>query len=135
MNLMIDLFSGLGGASSAFIKDSEWSVLRYESNPLLEHVPCTILCDLKTYEIHCRHEVDLVWASPPCNEFSLGFHAPRSKAIRAGEDYEPDLSLIFRAKEIIDALNPRYWVNSLQIRRRPPTNLFTPYFLYPIPTP
>jgi hypothetical protein len=110
MMLMIDLFSGLGGASEAFVQSGRWSVLRYENNAALGYVPFTQLVDLRTFEIKCRHEIDIIWASPPCQDFSRAYDAPAPKAERAGIEFEPDLTLVKKAKEIIDNLKPRYWV-------------------------
>lgn len=110
MRLMIDLFSGLGGASEAMYQSDEWSVLRYDNNPNLGYVPATTICDLKEFQIKCRHEIELIWASPPCQDFSNAYDAPRPAARRAGEDFEADLSLVKRAIEIIDELKPRYWI-------------------------
>ena len=38
---MLDLFSGLGGASEAFVQSDDWEVIRIESNPVLSGVPHT----------------------------------------------------------------------------------------------
>ena len=110
MRLMLDLFSGLGGASEAMIEAGEWSVLRYDNNPNLGYVPATTICDLKEFQIKCRHEIELIWASPPCLDFSNAFDAPRPTARRNGEEFEADLSLVKRAIEIIEELEPRYWI-------------------------
>ena len=80
MKLMIDLFSGLGGASQAFMNSPEWAVLRYDNNPALSNVAATTICDLKEYQIICRHDIDLIWASPPCLTFSTAYNAPKSIA-------------------------------------------------------
>ena len=71
MKLMIDFFSGLGGASEAFIHDLGWQVLRYDNNPLLRDVPLTLMADLLHDEIRIRHQIDVFWASPECREFSM----------------------------------------------------------------
>jgi hypothetical protein len=110
MKLMIDLFSGLGGASEAFVHSSEFSVLRYDNNPLVECVPLTQLCDLREFEIKCRHDIELIWASPPCVGFSNAFNAPKSVAARNGEKYVPDMTLVKRAYEIIQELKPKWWI-------------------------
>jgi site-specific DNA-cytosine methylase len=108
MKQMIDLFSGLGGASEGFLVDG-WSVNRYENNPLLGDVPFTTLCDLHTYKIKLPGEAFLVWASPPCDEFSRGFNAPGPTAQREGREFEPSLELLKRSMTIIEELNPTYW--------------------------
>lgn len=111
MKLMIDLFSGLGGASEAFVLGPHpWAVLRYENNPALANTPYTTLCDLTDFDIHIRHQVDLIWASPPCREFSNAFNAPAPTAQREGRDFEPSLELLSRAIEIIEELEPTYWI-------------------------
>ena len=118
---MLDLFSGLGGASEAFMNDQEWSVLRIENNPLLGGVPNTKIDDVKKLAkaVHNHplssmnwQTIDLIWASPPCRDFSDGFNSPKSEAIRNGsiDEYKPDMSLLFAAMEIIEKVKPKYWV-------------------------
>ena len=47
MKIFIDLFCGLGGASSAFV-GTDWRVIRIDNNPdLLEHVKGMWLLDMK----------------------------------------------------------------------------------------
>lgn len=116
---MLDLFSGLGGASEAMVRSPKWEVLRIENNPLLSEVEHTEMIDV----IQFRNElakmieegfepqpVDLLWASPPCREFSLAYSAPQSIANRNGETYEPSLDLLLATMDIIDMIQPRYWV-------------------------
>ena len=52
MKHMLDLFSGLGGASEAMVQDDTWSVLRIENNPLLGGVPFTIIDDVRNLQPH-----------------------------------------------------------------------------------
>jgi len=117
---MLDLFSGLGGASEAFIRDQQWQVQRIENNILLESVPNTTLksvFDLRDELVKMElngftptQEIDLIWSSPPCVEFSLAYSAPQSRALREKVDYQPDLSAVEATIEIIRILKPRYWV-------------------------
>ena len=85
----LDLFSGLGGASEAFVHDLDnWTVLRIDNNPLLGGVPYTVIDDIT--QIPVKHydsawKIDCIWASPPCTDFSGGFNSPKSKAARSPE--------------------------------------------------
>lgn len=109
---MLDLCSGLGGASQPML-DHSWEVLRIDNNPLLENIPNTEIRDIMDFvEIPGveAEQCDLVWASPPCVEFSLAYNSPKSKAARAGEEYNPDLSLMKKCFAMICWASPRYWV-------------------------
>ena len=119
MMKMLDLFSGLGGASEAFLNNG-WDVKRIENNPILQGVPNTEnICvldfanQLESYvaEHGVQDPIKFVWASPPCTDFSLGYNSPRSEAHRAGLDYYPGhaIELVKTAKHIIDLLQPQYW--------------------------
>ena len=110
---MLDLFSGLGGASESF-RENGWEVWRGDFNELfyLEdseyYVPDTVKWDAYTDDVPAG-KIDFLWASPPCYEFSTAFHSPRSIAQREGREYEPDMTMINRTKEIIDIVKPRFW--------------------------
>ena len=80
MKIFIDLFCGLGGASSAFV-GTDWRVIRIDNNPeLLNHVKGMWLLDMNdiknVLDVIRAHLYDVeverlvVWASPPCTEFS-----------------------------------------------------------------
>lgn len=117
---MLDLFSGLGGASEAFIQSQNWEVQRIENNVLLESVPNTTLksvFELRDELVKMQNEgyhpattIDLLWASPPCVEFSLAYSSPQSRALRENREYQPDLRAVEATIEIIRILKPRYWV-------------------------
>tara|TARA_Y100000004_G_scaffold134348_1_gene151947 strand:+ start:3641 stop:4246 length:606 start_codon:yes stop_codon:yes gene_type:complete len=117
MKHMLDLYAGLGGASESMIQNG-WSVLRIDNNILLQNVENMFIADIPTMNIFKKpltipqQKIDLVWASPPCVEFSLGYSSPRSQAIRDGEGdtYQPDMTHVLASMQIIDAINPRYWV-------------------------
>ena len=114
---MIDLCSGFGGASEAMYQNEKWCVVRFENNPLLADVPNTELVDITSdYFVYLMEvledPVTLLWASPPCHEFSLAYGSPRSIAIREGreDEYHPDMEIleyVLLAKAILD---PSYWV-------------------------
>ncbi len=110
---MLDLYSGLGGASQPFL-EHDWDVIRIDNNPLLSEVPNTYMKDILKIDFTDIDKDDdpitLIWASPPCLEFSQGFSAPKSKTRRDGIPFEADMSLVLKAKEIIDFAKPKYWV-------------------------
>ena len=81
---VLDLCSGLGGFSEAFV-NSGHEVLRIENNPLLQDVPHTDIIDifdvrdlLEDVAIENPdpffHDIDLILFSPPCYEFSLAYN-------------------------------------------------------------
>ena len=105
---MLDLFSGLKGASQAF-EAAGWEVITVDNNPDLEPDIC---CDIENLWLHpefnkwVKGEFDLIWASPPCIEFF------RVLAPFYPEDYgnDPSMELVENAKAIIDLLQPKWWV-------------------------
>lgn len=114
MKLMIDMFAGLGGASEAMINDEDWLVRRFDNNILLKEVQNMHITDeMFNIVVGCPHEINLIWASPPCTEFSHGFYSPISKkrrGVKGFENFIPDLSLVERTKAVIDIIKPKYWV-------------------------
>jgi len=115
---VLDLFSGLGGFSEAFLRAGD-EVVRVENNQILSEVPCTSIEDVKEVRDrlleykrngHPMRKIDLVLASPPCYEFSLGFSAPRAVASRTKEEYNPSMDLVELTMEIIKLINPRWFV-------------------------
>ena len=117
---VLDLFSGLGGFSEAFVLAGD-EVVRIENNPLLSEVPHTQMQNvfevrdrLQAFELEGQpiREYDVLLASPPCLEFSLGFSAPQAIASREGrfEEYEPNTDLVKAVLEIIRITKPRYWI-------------------------
>ena len=115
---VLDLFSGLGGFSEAFLRAGD-EVVRVENNPLLSEVPCTSIEDVKVMRDRLQQfkddgqpirKIDLIVASPPCYEFSLAYSAPRSIATRQGKEWNPSLELLEITLEIIEIIQPRWWV-------------------------
>jgi len=118
---VLDLCSGLGGFSEAFVGDLDWEIMRIENNPLLSEVPHTEIIDIfefrdTLHDMMVRgyqpDKVDLILFSPPCREFSLGFNAPQAVASREGrfEEYSPDMTILECGLEIIELLNPRFYI-------------------------
>jgi len=118
----LDLFSGLGGASEAFAQDlGNWTVLRIDNNPLLGGVPMTVIDDIKLLANDLNpggmyprtlEKIDVIWASPPCREFSNAYSSPKSIHVREHglDSYQPDMSLLTTALDIIETVKPKYWI-------------------------
>jgi site-specific DNA-cytosine methylase len=94
---ILDLCSGLGGASEAFVKDPHWEVVRIENNPKLGIIPHTEILDVMQWIdwlpalLSEKGRPTVIWASPPCLEFSQAYRAPGPSARREGINFEPDL--------------------------------------------
>jgi len=104
---MLDLFSGLKGASQAF-EAAGWEVVTVDINPDLNPTICCNIEDLwltDEFKSWSKGEFDLIWASPPCVEF-YKVSAPWF------EEYgkTPSLELVETAKAIINILQPKYWI-------------------------
>ena len=140
MPRMLDLCSGLGGASEAFLQ-AGWDVVRIENNPLLEDVPHTEIRDILELvpPYHFGEPFDLIWASPPCTEFSNAYAAPKSVSRREGIEFEADLRILKKCIEIIEYLDPENWVienvsgaskTFSKILGFPPWQIVGPFFLW-----
>ena len=76
--LCIDLCSGLGGFSQAFV-DAGWEVIRLDFNPLFKPTICADVTQVRAKDIEkatalgvfSAYSKVVVLASPPCERFSL----------------------------------------------------------------
>ena len=115
MTIVVDAFSGLGGWSEAFIRDSAYSVYRYDNNPLLSDVKNTIITDdmfQNIIDFGAENQIEILLGSPPCTEFSHGFESPISRKRRGVpgyEDFIPSTELVEKFLIVRDCTNPKYW--------------------------
>ncbi|GAH96098.1 unnamed protein product [marine sediment metagenome] len=126
---VLDLCSGLGGFSEAFIEAGH-DVLRIENNPLLAEISATrIMCIFEfrdwLEEHYLRpesmgamlmsakfHDVDVILFSPPCYEFSVAYNAPRSNHEREFPTvpWEPSMDILECGMDIIKMLKPTWHI-------------------------
>lgn len=96
--LMLDLFAGTGGASQV-MRMRGWDVIRVENDG---RFPAHHR-DIKTFSHRGQRPV-LVWASPPCTEFSR----ESMPWCRTGKT--PSMDLVFEALRVILETTPQFWV-------------------------
>jgi hypothetical protein len=101
---VLDLFSGLGGFSQAFL-DRGHRVLRIDNDARFQDIPHTVIMDVRHYKPD--HHFDVVLASPPCTEFApwampASWHPDRNPT--------PSLELVEEAIRVIRSARPRFWV-------------------------
>jgi len=112
---MLDLFSGLGGASRAMQEDEKWEVITVDINPKFNPTICADILELTPKDFKKYGHFDLIWASPPCTYFSIA-RQPPSWRIENGLPPLPEhkecahaVYLIFHTLYIINALEPDWW--------------------------
>lgn len=95
----LDLCSGLGGASQPAL-DRGWKVVRVDIDPRFKP---DIVADARALPLRAVR-VDVLWASPPCQEFSkwgLRCFFPNPP--------EPDATIPWAIRWSIEELKPRHW--------------------------
>jgi site-specific DNA-cytosine methylase len=119
---VLDLCSGLGGFSEAFVAAGH-EVLRIENNPLLADVPHTDIIDIFDVRDLLEdvatenpdrffHDIDLILFSPPCYEFSLAYNAPRAEHEREFPNvpWIPSMEILECGMDIIKMLKPTWHI-------------------------
>ena len=98
---MLDLYCGTKGASAAF-RQAGWDVVTVDNDP--QHHP-DVLADLRRWSWEGERP-DLVWASPPCTEFSR----TALPWFRKKGPPEPSMELVEAALRVVREARPHYWV-------------------------
>ena len=64
--ILLELFSGTHSVGRAF-EAEDWEVISVDIDP--RHKP-TFCCDVLRWDPSCLDRVDVIWASPPCTQYS-----------------------------------------------------------------
>jgi hypothetical protein len=106
---VLDLFSGLGGFSSAFKHSDDWHVTQIDIEERFDPDTCADILNLRPSDLP---DPDVVLASPPCKCFSRAaawtdhFDDGRPQTAEARDS----VALLYHTVGLIRALPARYWV-------------------------
>lgn len=98
---VLELFSGTGSVGKC-CKEIGWEVVSLDID-----VRADIVCDILEwdYKIYPKNHFTMIWASPPCDEYScMNFCRPEKVC-----DLESADKLVLKTLEIIDYFNPIVW--------------------------
>ena len=105
---VLDLFSGLGGFSQAFVKSDRWDVTTVEIDPEFDPDIVADVFDLRPSDFD---DFDVILASPPCTQFS--FAASSLERFVDGEPQTDDacdaVALVYHTIGLIRGLSPEFW--------------------------
>ena len=96
---LLDLFSGTGSIGSVAKE------LGYEVILLDEAMEADIKCNILDwgYKIYPHKYFDVIWASPPCTEYSIA----KTTGVR---DIEEANKIVQRTLDILEYYEPKYWI-------------------------
>ena len=107
---VIDLCSGLGGFSQAFL-DGGHDIIRIDDNPQFKDVPFTIIADIRNIRGLDIGNVDVMLMSPPCNHFSLAsVYLHWDNGIPKNKGTVKALRIVGWCLDAVDYLKPKYWI-------------------------
>lgn len=98
--MIIDLCSGYGGATQAFLDED---VVKIDIDPKTKP---TIIADVNHLPLRLDLKPDLLWASPPCTYFSIA----RTIYPFNPKGLADSLRLVASVFDAIDYLKPKRWI-------------------------
>jgi site-specific DNA-cytosine methylase len=108
---VLDLFSGLGGWSQAFVERGH-NVLTLDSEPWFG---ADIQMDVRDWDMDLPWRPDFILAGPPCTAFSLmkarlNWKWDDKRYVPASFKAREAVSVVEAGIEVIEKLKPRWWV-------------------------
>jgi hypothetical protein len=111
---VLELFSGTGSVGKC-CKELGWDVVSVDMILPADHQVDIMHFDYKQYD---KDEFDIVWASPPCTNYSMLKKCWYGRKLKDGTIYTKEQNeidqneadkLVLKSFEIIDYFNPHYW--------------------------
>jgi site-specific DNA-cytosine methylase len=102
---VLELFSGTGSVGKV-CREKGWEVIS------LDLTGADINTDILNWDYVSAYPVghfDIIWASPPCNTFSILAHAIFTKDVMIDRINTIGIPILRRAEEIIDYFKPQYY--------------------------
>jgi hypothetical protein len=99
--ICVDLCSGLGGFSQAFVDDPNWFVVRID---ITRKLGVNIIADVKNLPLKENLCPDVLLMSPPCERFSLANYRWPQIGIRNA------MEIVGACLEAVAYLKPLYWL-------------------------
>jgi len=111
----VDLFSGTESATKFFDQSSEWQVHTVDVQEQFEPDTCADIRELAPEDL--PDNVDFIWASPPCTNFSIAKCWDHWENTGNDRMVLPDdratiesVELVYHALYLINKLDPEYWM-------------------------
>lgn len=108
--IVVDLFSGLGGFSQAFLYRGH-KIYRFDNDPRFKKIPYTSIVDVMDLTPDDIPDADIILASPPCQCFSCASVWRHWKCGQpVSEKAKKAIRLVKHTLSLIHAKAPRFWV-------------------------